>query len=441
MAPVGHLAAKDVYRKLGSKLDGLQVRTPWSETLHGLLKELYSAEEAELVVRMPYAPATLDRITRITGLAGAQAERLLESLAEKGLVIDIWSERAQQKLYVISPMVVGIFEFTMMREAPESDTRRRAQLLREYLSSDGFFEANFAGGERFFVARALPHESTVLPEAYAEILDYERASAIVDQNERWSIGVCSCRHEKLHAGLKQCDTPLHTCTSAGYAADYLVRHGMARAASQEEIRDLLVRSQEQGLMLAADNVKRDVTFICHCCSCCCNLVEAITRHGCLNTVVSSNYLAQSNPAECEGCGKCVEACPVGAISLSEPPAGGKRRQRRPQVDEARCLGCGVCALRCPTDAMHLAERPQRVLHPENTFERAILQSLERGTLQNLIFDNPQSSSQGFMRALVGGLLRLSPVKRALCSEALRSRFLGWLTAAASRQGHADFAGR
>jgi ferredoxin len=437
---MGHLAAKDVYRRLGSKLDGLQVRTPWSETLHELLKELYSAEEAELIVRMPYSPATLDRIAGITGLHMARAERLLESLADKGLIIDVWSEQAQQKLYVISPMVVGIFELTMMREAPESDTRRRAQLLREYLSSDGFFEANLAGREQFFVARALPHESTVLPEIYAEILDYERASAIVDQNERWSIGVCSCRHEKLHAGLKQCDTPLHTCTSAGRAADYLVRHGMARAASQEEIRDLLARSREQGLLLTADNVKRDLSFICHCCSCCCNLLEAITQHGYTNTIVSSNYLAQSKEADCEGCGKCVKACPVDAISLSEPPPGAKRRERRPQVDEARCLGCGVCALRCPTNAMHLVERPQRVFHPENTFERVILQSLERGTLQNLIFDNPQSTSQGFMRAVVGGFLRLSPVKRALCSEALRSRFLSWLTGVASRQGYSDFTG-
>jgi len=435
---MGHLAAKDLYRRLGNKLDGTSVRMPWSDTLHDLFRDLYTAEEADLIVRMPYSPATLDRIAQITGLDGARAERLLESLADKGLVIDIWSEQAQQKLYVISPMVIGIFEFTMMRQAPESDTRRRAELLREYFLSGGFFEANFSSGQQFSIARALPHESTLLPDAYAEILDYERASAIVDENESWSIGVCSCRHEKLHGGLKQCDTPLETCTSAGRAADYLVRHGLARAATQSEIRELLARSQEQGLMLTADNVQRNLTFICHCCSCCCNLVEGITRHGCPNAVVSSNYLAQVDDSDCEGCGKCVEACPVDAISLADPPPGGKRRERRPKVDEARCLGCGVCALRCPTSAMRLAERPQRVFHPESTFERVILQSLERGTLQNLIFDNPQSSSHGFMRAVVGGFLRLNPVKRALCSEALRSRFLSWLTVAAGKQGPTDF---
>jgi len=73
--------------------------------------------------------------------------------------------------------------------------------------------------------------------------------------------------------------------------------------------------------------------------------------------------------------------------------------------------------------MSLKKREQRVLHPETTFERVILQCLERGTLQNQIFPDPQRVTHTFMRALVGGFLRLPPVKRALMSDALRSRFL------------------
>lgn len=423
---MGHRVAKDVYRELGSKLDGLSVRMPWSDALHELLKDLYSQDEADLIVRMPYRPASLERIVRITGLAPGRAERLLESLAGKGLVIDLWFERTQQQLYVISPMVVGIFEFTMMRRAPEADTHRWARELRQYFSREGFFEANLADGQRFFLARALPHESAVLPSAHAEVLDYERASSIVDQNERWSIGICSCRHDKLHAGQKTCNSSLHSCTSAGMAANYLIRRGLAQPASQTEIRELLARSREQGLLLSADNVKQDLTFICHCCKCCCHLVEAITHHGCSNAIVSSNYIAEVDDSACEGCGKCVEVCPVDAVSMGVPPPGGKQRQRRPRVDETRCLGCGVCSLRCPTDAMRLNGRPHRIFHPETVFERLILQSLERGTLQNFVFDNPQSRSDGFMRSLLGGFLRLESVKRALCSELLRSRFLGWL---------------
>jgi len=76
--------------------------------------------------------------------------------------------------------------------------------------------------------------------------------------------------------------------------------------------------------------------------------------------------------------------------------------------------------------MTLRRRPQRVLLPESTFEKVILQALEAGTLQNLLFAEPERLSHQFMRAFVGAFLRLSPVKKALVGETLRSRFLGAL---------------
>jgi len=75
-----------------------------------------------------------------------------------------------------------------------------------------------------------------------------------------------------------------------------------------------------------------------------------------------------------------------------------------------------------------------VIHPETTFERVMLRSLERGTLQNQSFDNPQSFSHKFMRGFVGGFLNLSPVKRALMSDTLRSRFLDAMKKGVEKQG-------
>jgi hypothetical protein len=73
-------------------------------------------------------------------------------------------------------------------------------------------------------------------------------------------------------------------------------------------------------------------------------------------------------------------------------------------------------------------------HPENTFERIILQCLERGTLQNQLFDEPGKISHQVMRGILGGFLRLPPVKKTLMSDLLRSRFLAAVKGGAGKQG-------
>jgi hypothetical protein len=83
------------------------------------------------------------------------------------------------------------------------------------------------------------------------------------------------------------------------------------------------------------------------------------------------------------------------------------------------------------------KREQHVIHPETTFERVILQCLERGTLQNQLFDDPGRISHKAMRGIVGGFLRLPPVKKALMSDTLRSRFLSTMAAGAAAKGTAD----
>ena len=71
----------------------------------------------------------------------------------------------------------------------------------------------------------------------------------------------------------------------------------------------------------------------------------------------------------------------------------------------------------------MEERTERVFTPVNTVHRTVLMALERGTLQDLVFDNRAHLSHRAMAALLGAILKLPPVKRALASEQLRSRYL------------------
>jgi ferredoxin len=370
----------------------------------------------------------------VTKYESSELQEILDGLCSRGLVIDLWVKDKYR--YVPSPIMIGIFEFSMMRTGQSVDSKALARLFNHYLNADNgiFFALNAKKGNKVSVIRALPHWDAINPSEYMEVLDYEKAASIIETSEKFSIGICSCRHEKLHVGEKTCDVPLEKCSSFNLGADYLIRNKLAKEVSKSEMLENLAESIEMGLVLCADNVKRNITFICHCCKDCCNALAGISKFGYPNTVVTSSFIARNNPGACIGCGKCAKACPIDAIQMVPIDNPQTKKKKDAIIDTTICLGCGVCALSCNNSALTLVKRGKRVLHPETTFERVILQCLERGTLQNQIFDNPQNITQKFMRGFVGGFLRLPPVKATLMSDMLRSSFLGVMAKGIRKQG-------
>lgn len=59
---------------------------------------------------------------------------------------------------------------------------------------------------------------------------------------------------------------------------------------------------------------------------------------------------------CTGCGACVAACPLRALSLVSEQADGFGRKAA-AIDAARCTGCGACLPACPRQALVMSTPP------------------------------------------------------------------------------------
>lgn len=430
---MGHKVGKDLYRRLGKKIDNLPIRAPWSDKFHAILKELYSPKEADVITKMPYGLSDFEQIEKTTGYESSELHKVLENLCSKGLVVDMWIQ--DQYHFMPSPLIIGIFEFTMMRTGNDLKSKHWAKLFHEYLQEGSFYTVNFKHNEKISFMRALPHEGTVHESEYMEVLDYEKATAIVERSDKFCIGLCSCRHEKHHLGDRNCDIPLKTCSTFGRAADYLIRNNLGEEVSKSAMLENFARSKERGLVFNADNVRNSITYICHCCKCCCNALAGISRFGYPNTIVTSSFIAEIDTDKCAGCGKCAKACPINAIEMVSVEKVNIKNSKEPKINTSICLGCGVCALKCTkTRSLRLTKRKKRVIHPEFIFERIILQCLERGTLQNQIFSNPHSITLKIMSGFIGGFLRIPLVKKVIMSDMFRSKFLTVMKKGIAKQG-------
>jgi ferredoxin len=426
---MAHVTTRDAYRQLADRLNRFPQGAPPSDLLYRILALLFSEREAGLVARLPIRPFTVATAARTWGTSEAEARRVLDGLASRAVLLDM--EGPDGTVYILPPPMAGFFEFSMMRVRDDIDQKLLSELFYEYVTvEDDFILSLFTHGTtqlgRVFVNEAALEEHARMGSAPGSgglhVLDYERASEVIGTAEHMGVGVCYCRHKMEHVG-RACGAPMNICMTFGGSADALIRHGYARRVDRAEGMDLLQQAYDANLVQFGENVQHAVNFICNCCGCCCEAMIAARRFGMLDPVHTTNFLPHVVDELCNGCGKCVDACPVEAMTLVSANDPRKPRKRRAELDADICLGCGVCTRVCPTKGLWLEARAERVVTPVDTLHRTVLMAIERGRLQDCIFDNRALFSHRAMAAVLGVILRLPPTKQVLATEQMRSRYL------------------
>jgi MinD superfamily P-loop ATPase containing an inserted ferredoxin domain len=415
---VAHHTAKASYEQLSRRLNKFPVGAPPSELFYDILAMLFTEREARLVSRLPVAPFKAADAARAWATDTPQAERELDRLVERSLLIDTCFEG--ERRYFLPPPMAGFFEFSMMRTDGRLDKQTLAELFHQYMNvEEDFVRELYEPGETQ-LGRALVHEPALDLDDDLHVLDYERASAIIGDASHLGVGLCYCRHKMEHVG-KACEAPLELCLSLNAAAETLIRQGVVRPIDRVEGLDLLAEAYEHDLVQFAENVRQGVNFICNCCRCCCETMIAARRFAVLRPVHTTRFMPVLDEQACSGCGRCTEVCPVEAMRQELPGVA-------PVVDRSVCIGCGVCSRSCGRRAILLTVRPERIITPLDSAHRTVVMAIERGKLQNLIFSEQGLASHRALAAVLGVILRLPPVKQIMASEQIKSRYLEGLIA-------------
>ncbi len=311
---LGHMVTNRIPYRLG-----LKKLTKYDPEYWGL-SVLCTDEMAELALAMGVRkPRTLKEMVKITGKDEKYIEQLLEEMSFNGVVEYNWENPQREKQYVVPMFVPGSAEFTNMN----------ATILEKHPEMGRFFERMsrlplekvtpmVPPGGAGIGMHVIPVEKAI--EMNNESISIEHISHWLDKYDgKYAKSPCSCRRSRLTFDEGCADDPEGWCIAVGDMADYVVETGKGGTyITREEALDIFRQGEENGFVHQITNIDGE-NKIFAICNCNVNVCYALRTSQLFNTpnLSRSAYVARVDKADCVACGKCVEACPAGAVKLGQ----------------------------------------------------------------------------------------------------------------------------
>lgn len=340
----------NVYERLAKHISFLSMGYPPTEALEEILRENFSPIEAEAALAIPnrvipLQPESFANIRKRSDLSENELKALLDGLAERGLIFSGKTDHGETG-YAFQQLGFSFPQTFFWKGEDTPQSRKMAGLVAKYFNRNVTKEAYLSDTNAY---RYIPVSGTITPDKQA-VLPHHTMASVLEKAVDFAVCHCSCRMIAALRG-RPCEHTTEICIKFDEVARYVVDKGFGKKITRDEARGLIKQAEEEGLVHFVDNTNGKIKHNCNCCGCACWNVGTIKRRKISRDAIMEVYfLRATDEAECVGCGKCVDICPVDAVNMDHD---------KPVIDVEWCIGCGVCATKCPNDAITMILRPDK----------------------------------------------------------------------------------
>ena len=284
------------------------------------LAAMCTDEMAEIALKMGVRkPRTLKDMVKLTGKDEAYLEDILQKMSVNGVVEYNWENPQHEKQYVLPMFVPGSAEFSnmnsdMLEKNPELGRffERMSRLPLEKVTT------MVPPGGAGIGMHVIPVEKAISMENNS--VSIEHISHWLDKyNGRYAASPCSCRKSRKTFDEGCADDPADWCIAVGDMADYVVETNKGgRYITKDEALEILQKAEDNGFVHQITNIDGEDKIFAIC-NCNVNVCYALRTSQLFNTpnMSRSAYVAHVDKANCVACGRCVEYCPAGAVTLGQ----------------------------------------------------------------------------------------------------------------------------